>query len=43
MRIEIEDWLFDFANQKGFELDFEIVDDILDRCIDVAIVRRADV
>ena len=43
MRIEIEDWLFDFANQKGFEIDFEIVDDILDRCIDVAIVRRADV
>ncbi len=43
MRIEIEDWLFNSVEQKSFTLDFEIVDDILDRCIDVAKVRRADV
>ena len=43
MRIEIEDWLFDFAEQQGFSLDFESVDKILDRCIDVAKVRRANV
>jgi len=43
MRMEIEDWLFDYAEHKEFDLDFEIVDDILDQCIDVAKVRRADV
>ncbi|MCD4673328.1 MAG: DUF3387 domain-containing protein, partial [Anaerolineaceae bacterium] len=43
MRIEIEDWLFDYASQKDFDLDFKIVDEILERCIDVAKVRRADV
>jgi len=43
MRGKIEDWLFEYAGQKGFALDFDVVDDILDRCIDVAKVRRADV
>lgn len=43
MRMEIEDWLFDSVEQKSLTLDFEIVDDILDRCIDVAKVRKADV
>ena len=43
MRLEIEDWLFDYAEHKEFDLDFKIVDVILDQCIDVAKVRRADV
>lgn len=43
MRTEIEDWLFDYAQQNGVTIDFGIVDDILDRCIDVAKFRRADV
>ncbi len=43
MRIEIEDWLFEYAEEYKSDLDFEIVDEILDRCIDVAKVRRADV
>ena len=43
MRIEIEDWLFDSIEKKSFALEFEIIDDILDLCIDVAKVRKADV
>lgn len=43
MSLEIEDWLFDYANQNNFQLDFESIDEIYERCIGVAIVRRADV
>lgn len=43
IRTEIEDCLFNFAEDKSFHLDFEDVDNILERCIDVAIVRRAHV
>lgn len=43
MRIEIEDWLFNFAEQQGFKLTFELIDNILERCIDVAKHRRANV
>lgn len=42
MSLEIEDWLFDFAKEKGFNLDFEAVDFILEKCLDVAIVRKAN-
>ena len=41
MRIEIEDWLFEFAEKHKFSLDFKEVDDILDGCINVAKVRSA--
>jgi type I restriction enzyme R subunit len=43
MRTEIEDWLFEYAARKDFELNFEIIDEILDRCMTVAKARRADV
>jgi len=43
MWIKIEEWLFNYAEQKDLSLDFEDVDDILKRCIDVAIIRKADV
>lgn len=43
MSLEIEDWLFDLANQRNFELDFEAIDEINERCLNVAMVRRADV
>jgi len=43
MRMEIEDWLFDYAGQQDFKVDFESIDEILDRCLDVAMVRRANV
>jgi len=42
MRTEIEDWLFSLAGQHNLELDFEMVDDILERCIVVAKHRRAN-
>lgn len=43
MRMEIEDWLFGFADQHNFGLDFELVDYILERCLEVAKHRRANV
>ncbi len=43
MSLEIEDLLFDYANQNNFQLDFESIDEINERCIGVAIVRRANV
>ena len=39
MRIEIEDSLFVWKDQIGFELSFEEIDRILDQCIDVARIR----
>lgn len=41
MRMEIEDWLFEYGVQRNITFDFELIDDILDRCLDIAIVRRA--
>lgn len=43
MGLEIEDWLFDFAKQRSLEIDFKVIDDVLERCLDVAKHRRADV
>ena len=43
MSLEIEDWLFDFAAKKSVELDFEVLDSILKKCINVAIIRKAEV
>ncbi|HUF39544.1 MAG TPA: HsdR family type I site-specific deoxyribonuclease, partial [Anaerolineales bacterium] len=43
MRMEIEDRLFEFAGRHGIELDFVQVDEILERCLEVARHRRADV
>lgn len=41
--LEIEDWLFEFTNQNDLELEFETIDEIVERCLSVAMVRRADV
>lgn len=43
MRTEIEDWLFGFAGQNNFGLNFELVDNILERCLEVAKHRKANV
>jgi type I restriction enzyme R subunit len=43
MSLEIEDWLFDFAAKNKVELDFEVLDSILKKCINVAIIRKAEV
>jgi len=43
MSLEIEDWLFEFAEQNNIELDFDAIDDIIERCLGVAMVRRSDV
>ncbi len=43
MSIEIEDWLFEFADKHNFELNFGSIDEIIKRCVGVAMVRRADV
>ena len=43
MSIQIEDWLFEYANQNHFELSFNKIDEIVESCIGVAILRRADV
>jgi type I restriction enzyme R subunit len=43
MRTAVEDWLFDFARQHNLKLDFETVDQILEKCIDIAKRRKADV
>jgi type I restriction enzyme R subunit len=39
MRTEIEDYIFDRSDEMGFEISFDQIDDILNRCIDVAKVR----
>ncbi len=43
MSLEIEDWLFEFAENNCIDLEFDTIDDILERCLSVAMVRRADV
>lgn len=42
MRLEIEDWMFDFAKNKNIDLNFDMLDKILDDCIDVAKIRMAE-
>jgi type I restriction enzyme R subunit len=43
MSLEIEDWLFEFADNNHIDLEFETIDEILDLCLSVAMVRRADI
>lgn len=42
MRLEIEDWLFEFAKKKSMALNFDMVDKILESCIDVAKLRKPE-
>lgn len=37
---EIEDWLFNFTEEKNIVLDFETIDDILESCLKIAKVRK---
>jgi type I restriction enzyme R subunit len=39
MKNEIEDYLFQLKQQQDIPLTFEEIDDILDRCLDIARVR----
>jgi type I restriction enzyme R subunit len=41
MKTEIEDYLFNLKDQHGISLTLEDIDQILDHCIDIARVRRA--
>jgi len=41
IRTEIEDYLFEFKTEKGLDLTFEDFDNIMEQCIDIAKVRRA--
>lgn len=41
MKTEIEDYLFNLQEQHGISLKLEDIDQILDHCIDIARVRRA--
>ena len=41
MKTEIEDFLFELKDQHNISLTLEDIDQILDRCIDIARVRRA--
>ena len=41
MKTEIEDYLFDLQDEHGIPLTLEDIDQILDHCIDIARVRRA--
>jgi type I restriction enzyme R subunit len=40
MKMAIEDYLFEIQEAQGIELDFDTIDDILDRVIEIAKVRR---
>jgi type I restriction enzyme R subunit len=40
MRIEIEDKIFEFKDQLDSDISFEEMDQIMDRCLDIAKVRR---
>ena len=39
MKTAIEDMLFDLQDEYDFELDFDTIDIILEKCIDIARVR----
>jgi type I restriction enzyme, R subunit len=41
--LAIEDWLFGFAETRSIDLDFNTIDEIIEQCINVAMVRRANV
>ena len=41
MKTEIEDLLFELKDEHDIPLTLEDIDQILDRCIDIARVRRA--
>jgi type I restriction enzyme R subunit len=41
MKTEIEDFLFDLKDSENIPLSLEDIDQILDRCVDIARVRRA--
>jgi len=36
----IEDYLFEVQEEQGISLDFDTIDDILDRVIEIAKVRK---
>ena len=36
MRNDIEDALFDFKSRAGLDLTFDEIDDIIERCLDIA-------
>jgi type I restriction enzyme R subunit len=40
MKMAIEDYLFEVQEAQGIQLDFDTIDDILDRVIEIAKVRR---
>ena len=40
MKMAIEDYLFEVQEEQGIELGFDTIDDILDRVIEIAKVRR---
>ena len=40
MRTEIEDFIFDLKEQLSLEIDFEIIDNIMDQCIAIAVTRK---
>ena len=41
MRTGIEDFLFDLKEREGLEIDFDEIDEIMERCIDIAKHRYA--
>lgn len=40
MRTEIEDFLFELKDQHDVDLDFDNIDEIMERCLDIARTRR---
>jgi type I restriction enzyme R subunit len=41
MKMAIEDYLFEVQEEQGISLDFDTIDDILDRVIEIAKVRKS--
>lgn len=40
MKIDMEDFVYEYMLSKGLKLEFEAIDDILEKCIDIARHRR---
>ncbi len=40
MRNAMEDTLFDFQDREGLELNFSLIDDMMERCLNIARVQR---
>lgn len=40
MKIDIEDCIYEYMQSKGFNLQFEAIDEILDKCLDIAKRRK---